>query len=75
MENVSNYVRAPANDINDGLLEMVRNGQVIAFRQHGKIVFCAASNARPEYLAARVDYETVERHVRQQEETAMAVWN
>ena len=69
------YLRPPANDVHDGLLELTRIGEVIPLLVHGRVHFCAACRMKPEYEALKMEYAAVEGRLRRDEEQEMAPWN
>ena len=71
----SPYLRPPANDVHDGLLELVRAGKVIPLALDGQMRFCARCQMRREYEPLVLDTAAVEKRLRRAEEQAMAVWN
>lgn len=71
----SPYLRPPANDVHDGLLELVAAGQVIPLALNGRLCFCARCQMKPEYEALAVDPAAAEARLRREEEQAMAAWN
>lgn len=69
------YALPPANDVVDGLLEMIRSGTVVPLSLNGRVRFCAKANMKPEYEALVVDYAAAEADLKHYAEQAMAVWN
>lgn len=71
----SPHLRPPANEVHDGLLELMREGRVVPLAAGRRLRFCARCQMRPEFEPLTVDYAAAEAWLRREEEQAMAPWN
>lgn len=75
MQERSDYLLQPANDLHDDLLALVRDGLLVAFRWGGQLRFAAPHQLPPDLRARVLAYADLERTLRRREEAAMGVWN
>lgn len=72
---VSPHMRPPACYVHDGLLHMMREGRMLAFRSGGRLRFVLAEQATPRIVAAQESIEEAEAELRRAEPRGMAPWN